>query len=114
MDEYNRMGVAYDSNGDRVEHRWIGGQRVVVHHAFLPDKDLTEIDGTPCTTPLRTVLDLAADLSSDELDRMVRTCLRRQLFTELEALERIGETDMIGRAGSALVLESLWRIAGRG
>jgi hypothetical protein len=56
------------------------------------------------------VIDLAPEVDSAELDRMVRNCLDRGLFTVAEALERIGEPDMLVRRGAALLAESLARV----
>ena len=36
---------------------------------------MTVVDGIRCTTALRTVIDLAPDLSHEELRRMVDDCL---------------------------------------
>jgi hypothetical protein len=102
---------ARDGNGDRVERRWLGGQEVIVHYTdSLPPKDATVLRGIPCTTPLRTVIDLAPEVDSAELDGMVRNCLDRGLFTVAEARQRIGEPDMLVRRGAALLAESLARI----
>jgi hypothetical protein len=102
---------ARDVNGDRIERRWLGGQEVIVHHtASLPPQDVTVVRGIPCTTPLRTVLDLAPEIDSTELDRMVRTSLERGLFTVAEAVKRIGEPDMLVRPGAPLLAESLVRV----
>ncbi len=48
-----------DGNGCLTEHVRIGDQEVIVHYGEVPDKDLTTVDGVPCTTALRTVIDIA-------------------------------------------------------
>lgn len=79
------------------------GDRVVVHYLSLPDKDVTVVDGIPVTTPLRTVIDIAPDLTPEHLSRVVTDCLRRRLFTIDEAFVRVYEHDMIGRLGAQLL-----------
>lgn len=95
--------ISFDGNGDLTEHRWIDGQEIVIHSADVPESDVTVVDGIRCTTPLRTVIDLAPDLEPADLDRMVRDCLDRGLFTVDEGLARVAEPDMQGRLGAVLV-----------
>lgn len=67
------------------------------------------VDGIPCTTALRTVIDLAPELSGDELRRVVEDCLSRRLFTVDEAIGRIAEDDVHGRVGARLLGQALGR-----
>ena len=96
-----------DANGCRTERVLMGGLEVIVHYDDIPDKDVTTVDGTPCTTALRTMIDLAPTTEPDELRRMVDECLRRRLFTVDEALARCGELDMLARSGAHLVRKLL-------
>jgi hypothetical protein len=89
------------------EVRWIGGSPVVVHYDDLPDSDVTSVRGIPCTTPLRTVIDLAPRLDQGDLERMVRDCLDRRLFTIDEAKARLDSADMLRRPGALLVRVAL-------
>ena len=92
-----------DANGAPTERVRIGDQEVVVHDDTIPDKDTTLVQGIPCTTALRTVLDLAPDVEPEVLRGMVQECLDRGLFTVEEALERTAENDMCSRVGAQLV-----------
>jgi very-short-patch-repair endonuclease len=56
------------------------------HRLPIEPRDVTRCRGIPVTNPLRTVLDLAADLKPDELERVVAEAERRHLVT-LRALE---------------------------
>lgn len=104
-----------DSNGDPMEIRVVDGQEVVVHHVDIPDKDKTVVDGVPCTTALRTVIDVAPDLDRAELERIVEDFLARQLFTLAEASARLAEDDMQSRPGAALLRNLLAsRVGGDG
>jgi hypothetical protein len=101
-----------DTDGDaRHWSRTIrcGGQEVILHYDDLPDCDVTVVDGIPCTTALRTVIDLAPELNREDLDRVVGDCLRRGLFTIGEAHERLSCGDMRARPGAALLRRSLER-----
>ena len=49
--------VYFNKNGVLTEHRWIGGNEVVVHYEDIPESDCTTVDGIPCTTALRTMID---------------------------------------------------------
>jgi hypothetical protein len=74
-----------------------------VHYASVPEHDRTVVKGIPCTTALRTVIDIAPDREPDELERIVRDCLDRRLFTVEEARERLAESDMITQPSAALL-----------
>src|SRR3712207_6934892 len=65
------LGV--DGNGAPTELVRVGGHEVIVHHDHVPESDITVVRGIPCTTALRTVIDLAADLAAGELDDLVRS-----------------------------------------
>ena len=101
--------IYFDRNGVLTEHQWIGGQEVVVHYDDIPESDLTVVDGIPCTTALRTVIDLAPDLDPVQLHRVVEDCLHRSLFTVDEALARVGRPDMRDRPGAELLRRQLRR-----
>ncbi|HEV7721604.1 MAG TPA: hypothetical protein VGO60_09980 [Iamia sp.] len=92
-----------DANGAPTELHRTDGIEVVVHHDDIPEKDRMTVDGIPCTTPLRTLIDLAPELSDDELHRAVEDCLSRRLFTVDEAKARIEEDDMRDRSGARLL-----------
>lgn len=89
------------------EVRWIAGGPVVVHYDDLPNTDIASVRGIPCTTPLRTVIDLAPELDQGDLDRVVRDCLDRRLFTIDEAAARLDADDMLRRPGALLVRRAL-------
>ena len=96
-----------DHNGCVTERHVIGGQEVLVHYDDVLPSDICVIGGLRCTTALRTVLDLAADVSNEQLHRLVRDSLMRQLFTVEAALERANRRDIRDRPGTQLFLEAL-------
>jgi hypothetical protein len=95
--------IYFDSNGVLTERRWITGQDVVVHYDDVPETDITVVQGIPCTTALRTVIDLAPDIDRLELHHMVQDCLDRHLFTLEEAETRLAHPDMQHRRGAELL-----------
>ncbi|HEU5151590.1 MAG TPA: hypothetical protein VFU19_13905 [Iamia sp.] len=98
-----------DANGAPTELHLVGGVEIVVHHDDVPEKDLTTVAGIPCTTALRTVIDLAPEMTDDELRHVVDDCLSRRLFSIEEATARIAEDDMRHRVGAHLLEKVLRR-----
>jgi len=96
-----------DANGCPAELVVIDGQPVIVHYDEIPESDISSVDGIRCTTPLRTVIDLAPQLGRDDLAVMVRHCLDRGLFSVEEALARVAEPDMQTRRGATLLRQFL-------
>ena len=101
--------IYVDANGYLTERVVLGGQDVVVHYGEIPDSDITSVDGIPCTTPLRTVIDIAPETDAADLDRIVRDCLVRRLFSREEAMARTAEPDMRSRPGAQILRQMLAR-----
>jgi hypothetical protein len=95
--------INVDANGCLTERIAMEGHDVIVHYHDVPESDITSINGIRCTTALRTVIDVAPELDRTELERMVRECLDRGLFTSEEAMERVAKPDMLTRLGARLV-----------
>lgn len=108
-DDSGRVGepLMVDRDGVLIERRWVGGQQVMVHYDDVPASDVTTISGIPCTTALRTVIDIAADVPRPHLEQIVRDALDRGLFTVDEARRRLSHPDMAARAGAALLRQVL-------
>jgi hypothetical protein len=100
--------LSIDANGCLTERVRLGGQDAIIHYDDVPDTDVTTVDGIPCTTPLRTVIDLAAELEATHLERMVQDCLDRRLFTLAEAHARLAEDDMVNRRGADVLRRFLF------
>jgi len=100
--------IFFDGNGALTERRRLGGQEVIVHYDDLPEKDITTVRGIPCTTALRTVIDIAPDLDRAQLERNVQDCLDRRLFSVEEARARLSEPDMANRPGAVLLRRLLF------
>ena len=96
-----------DANGCLTERRELEGVDVTVHYDDIPESDITSVDGIPCTTALRTLIDIAVDLDRPELERIVAECLDRGLFTPEEAFERVAQPDMLCRRGATLLARVL-------
>lgn len=92
-----------DTNGCLIERVQLGGETVLVHYDELPDSDITTINGIPCTTALRTVIDIAPEVDASQLAQIVQDCLDRGLFSVEEALARVAEPDMLTRPGATML-----------
>jgi hypothetical protein len=101
--------VYFDGNGCLVERVVVGGQEVIVHYDDIPETDVTTVDGIPCTTALRTVIDMAPEVDRATLERMVQDALERKLFTVEEARARLAERDMVTRPGAEILRRLLFR-----
>lgn len=105
----DRLGeLELDSCGNPMERVVVDGREVIVHYADIPEKDKAVVHGIPCTSALRTVIDVAPDVSAHELRRMVDECLDRGLFDVDEAWDRLSEEDMQDHPGALLLRADLW------
>lgn len=96
-----------DANGFPTERILLGTQLVELHYVDLPESDRTTVDGVPCTTALRTVIDMATQYTPWELDEAIHSFLERGLFTVSDALARIAEPDLADHPGAALLGKAL-------
>ena len=99
-----------DHNGCPTERRLLdGGMEVVYHEDAVPEGDLAIVDGVRCTTALRTIIDVAADVDAAQLERLTRDALDRSLFSIEEAVARVAQPDIADRRGAQLLAELLRR-----
>jgi predicted transcriptional regulator of viral defense system len=72
----------------------------VLHRARLDESDLEQHDGFQVTTPLRTLLDVAAGpMARDQLEKALRDALRRGLVRRSQV-----ETASVGHPGRAYLV----------
>jgi predicted transcriptional regulator of viral defense system len=65
---------------------------VVIHRAYLPDRDVEMREGFSVTTPIRSILDLAASkIEIDQLARVVQDAIDRGITTKRALRERADE-----------------------
>jgi len=100
-DEY---GV--DANGRLTRLTDVGGVPVVIHYDDIPESDIETHHGLRVTSPLRTTIDLAAELPPDQLENLLDFFLYKGSFTTEQALARIAQPDMTSRRG-AHILQTL-------
>jgi hypothetical protein len=105
--EFELEPFGVDGSGSPTSSMWLGDQEVIVHHTEIPEGDITMVDGIRCTTALRTVIDLAAEVSRDETERMLDDCLGRGLFTVGEAWERLVRPDLAAHPGAERLVRIL-------
>jgi very-short-patch-repair endonuclease len=80
---------------------------IVVHRRALRRKDITRERGIPVTTPLRTMIDLAARATRDEAERLINAADARNLLRADTLRERL--SDHRGEPGTKLLVEVLDR-----
>lgn len=108
-DEWISVGLGIDANGCPTEDFDTAGGSIRIRYEDIPESDITTVDGIRVTTPLRTVIDLAAELDATTLDQMVQFFLDRRLFSIAEAFVRLDEPDMAARPGARILRAHLRR-----
>jgi very-short-patch-repair endonuclease len=85
-----------------ASERRLRSEKVVVHRtqAFIP-ADVCRYGPIPLTSPLRTVIDLAAVLDADALELAIESGLRRRLYSVGQLRRRADALLGTGRPGSA-------------
>jgi hypothetical protein len=76
---------------------------VVIHYVDIPDSDKTNVDGIPCTTALRTVIDIASGIDTTELEPATHLAARHRaeclgLLTVTDNLLTVTSTGPMFRA----------------
>jgi very-short-patch-repair endonuclease len=97
-----------------LRHRRRRSPDVIWHESYhLTERDVTEIEGIPCTRPIRTFLDLGVVLWPDELETVLNEGMRRNLLSVPPIAHRLEELGPL-RRGSVMVQAVLARqIPGR-
>lgn len=103
MNESTEAQLGVDANGCLTELVTIGSETIVLHHDDIPESDITLVGGVPCTTAIRTVIDIAAELRPAELETVMNDCVDRGLFTIDEMKSRLSDPDMARRHGAGLL-----------
>jgi predicted transcriptional regulator of viral defense system len=86
MDDVVHITIAGSPEDPRAGPEELPG--VVVHYSpSLHPEDVTVVDGIPVTTPARTLVDCAEDMSRDELRAAFRQFMELGLL-DMEALRR--------------------------
>lgn len=96
-----------DADGNPMGRGFVGGEEVIVHFADVPDSDLTVLNGIPCTTAVRTVIDCAPYSSPERIRAMVDDAVARRLFTLDELWCRLDQPDMHDRPSAEIVRRAL-------
>ena len=95
------LGV--DGNGRLTERMWFGDHEFIIHRDDVPDTDIATVQGVRCTNALRTVIDVAPEITASHLEMIVQDCLDRGLFTVEEAWQRLTQPDMVGIRGAEML-----------
>ena len=108
MSKRRRRRTFIDANGCPAELVRVDGVDVEVHYDDIPESDVTTIDGMRCTTPVRTLIDIAPVITVAELDGVIADMLSRGLASLDEIATRIGQPDMASRPGALLLKKKLF------
>jgi very-short-patch-repair endonuclease len=86
-----------------LRHRRRRAPDVIWHESWhLTERDINEIEGIPCTRPVRTFLDLGVVLSTDELETVLNDGIRRNLLSVSAIGRRLEELGPL-RPGTRVV-----------
>lgn len=86
-----------------LRHRRRHVDDVVWHESYhLTERDITEIEGIPCTRPVRTFLDLGVVLAADQLETVLNEGIRRSLLAVSAIARRLEQLGPL-RHGTAVV-----------
>lgn len=100
IDPFGTGRYFIDGNGCLAERVSLGDLEIVIHYDDVPDSDKTTVDGLPCTTPVRSAIDMAGDLDQMDVYRLARDCLDQGMFTAEEVFARVAQSDMLLRPGA--------------
>jgi hypothetical protein len=82
-------------------------ERAVAHRSPLEGADRCTVDGIPCTTPARTVVDCAAVLSVEDLCHVVDAACYRHPRLPSRVSQTLGRAGTQGRRGVSALREAL-------
>jgi hypothetical protein len=74
---------------------------------WLPDTDVTVVNGIPVTTPARTLLDLGGAVGIPAVRRALESALAKGLVTLPQLVEQLRVSGKMGRPGTAALRELL-------
>lgn len=92
-----------DASGSPVECGVFRGDVVIVHRQDIPESDVTTVKGIRCTTAVRTIIDVAADMAPDDLRATVADAVQRGIFSDDELHDRLAQPDMATHVGARAV-----------
>jgi hypothetical protein len=86
-----------------LRHRRRKSTGVTWHESWhLSERDVTEIEGIPCTRPVRTFLDLGGVLRPDELETVLNEGIRRNLLSVPAIGRRLEELGPLRRGATVV------------
>jgi very-short-patch-repair endonuclease/predicted transcriptional regulator of viral defense system len=79
----------------------------VVHRGLLLPRDVTVVDAIPVTTPVRTLLDIAATAAPERVEEALDDALRRRIVTIPQLRRRLRDIARQGRPGVTAIRSML-------
>lgn len=95
--------IGVDENGAILELGYVDAGQVVFHREDIPDCDRAEVNGIPVTSALRTLIDIAPQLSEADLRTNLDDLVDRGLIDLRDAWHRIAQPDMVNRRGALML-----------
>ena len=97
-----------DVSGTTRRHR-PKGAKIAPHNLVVPPQDIVVIRGIPVTSAARTLFDIAATVTEDDLEVMFEEALRRRLVTCARLRWQLRHRGRNGRPGTAALRKLLDR-----
>lgn len=95
--------VGVDADGTVVLSTHVGGTELILRTGEYPDCDVLELDGFAATTPLRSLIDRATEISPVALGRDLDRFMSLGLVTPADAWRRVSQPDMANHPGAAVL-----------
>lgn len=95
------LGV--DAGGNVTLTARLGGAEILLRHGDYPECDVIDLDGFSMTTPLRSLIDRATEISELETSQNLARFMALGFVTPADAWRRLAEPDMAAHPGAAVL-----------
>jgi hypothetical protein len=92
-----------DQNGTVTMTAQLGDIEMILRHGEYPDCDVMELDGFAMTTPLRSLIDGATEISEIQTSRNLARFMALGFVTPADAWHRLAQPDMVDHPGAAVL-----------
>lgn len=92
-----------DVNGNVTMTSRLGDVEVLLRLGEYPDCDVLDLDGFSMTTPLRSLIDRATEISELDTSRNLARFMAMGFFTPADAWQRVAQPDMATHPGAAVL-----------
>ena len=92
-----------DQNGTVTMTAQLGDDEMILRHGEYPACDVVELDGFAMTTPLRSLIDGATEISEIQTSRNLARFMSLGFVTPADAWRRLAQPDMADHPGAAVL-----------